>query len=131
MVPVDSCACNDVVDTTRAAAAKAQLDAFEQALASGTTPPAVSQEVDRNPDVNYARSVLNNIEMEMAANVNLGPDHRRIESLQQQRDFAEQKMQDARASAEAKASPRLTGCTRWTGAVRHRTGMDAPWSPTE
>ncbi len=84
--------------------AKGQLESFQQALSAGMTPPAVEQEVMRNPEVMFARNILSSVELEMASITNLGHDHRQMETLRSRKEFAERKLRDVRAQVEAQTS---------------------------
>ena len=84
--------------------AKATYEQIVSQAQQGIESPKVEELVNRDTDVAMFKHTLNNIDMQLAQLGNLGPDHRTVTSLRNQREAAEKKLTQAQESVRASAN---------------------------
>ncbi|MBA3273237.1 MAG: hypothetical protein H0T11_05115, partial [Chthoniobacterales bacterium] len=85
---------------TEVAKAKGELATVQEQVQNGIDPPAASELIDRDPDVNFFKQQLNAIDMQLALETS-GTDHKSMKSLQRSREVAEQKLEEKRKDVAA------------------------------
>jgi len=88
-------------------AAASQYDSLVQQQQNGIDPPMVEELINRDQEVASLRSVLTNIDVNLAGMANLGENHREVQKLKSHRASIEQKLEEARSAVRTSATSAL------------------------
>jgi polysaccharide biosynthesis transport protein len=84
-----------------------QYDNLVQSQQNGIDPPMVEELISRDQEVASLRSVLTNIDVQLAGMANLGENHREVQKLKSHRSSIEQKLEEARSAVRTSATTAL------------------------
>lgn len=88
---------------TSAAAADSQYKGIQQQIAGGNDPPQVDAEVARDPDVMAYKEKLDDLDIDLSAQIALKGNSTQVQELQARRDATAAKLEQIRAEARVTA----------------------------
>jgi polysaccharide biosynthesis transport protein len=100
-----------------AAEATQALKSIVDQLNEGQDPSIVAKEMAQDPDVQQAKSILNQLDFKLGDMTTLGPQHKEVIKLKAMRDQQQQKLENAMAAVRAKTTAAIVEALRSNAAA--------------